>query len=103
MIRETSRDAYQHIKRDLQRREVEVLTAAWAHFKGKTFTRKDIARALGWEINRVTGRVLTLIERGELQELEERRDGSYLLQIRLRQAALFPLEQPEAPQLNQLR
>ena len=41
-----------------------------------------------WEINRVTGRVLTLIEREAFEELKSRRDGGQLLRIVLKQAEL---------------
>ena len=89
-VRETSLHAYDALRcgPKLQRREVEVLTACVAHFSGKSFTRRELAQAMGWEINRITGRVLTLIERGELEELDERRDGSALIRIAVKQREL---------------
>ena len=83
MIRDSSLDAYDNLRDSgtLQRREREVMLAAYAHFYAKAFTRKELARAMGWEINRITGRVLTLIEKKYLQELSDRRDGGHLLQI----------------------
>ena len=90
-VRETSREAYTRLTRtgNLQRREAEVLLAAFNRFGAAAFTRKELARAMCWEINRVTGRGLTLIERGTLQELPERRDGAGLLRISLKQGDLF--------------
>jgi len=85
-VRPTSLAAYDALP--LQRREAEVLTAVAAHFTGATFTRKELARAMGWEINRITGRVLTLIDRGEIEELAERRDGGYLLRLAAKQKEL---------------
>lgn len=90
-VRETSLQAYDALRcgPKLQRREIEVLTAIWAHYAGgKRFTRRELALAMGWEINRITGRVLTLIERGELEELDERRDGSALIRIAVKQQEL---------------
>lgn len=93
-MRETSLQAYDGLrelrygKTQLQRREIEVLTAAVAHFHGRTFTRKELAEVMGWAINRITGRVLTLIQRGELEELDERRDGSALIRIAVKQQEL---------------
>ena len=89
-IRETSREAYDRLTRtgNLQRREAEVLLAAFRHFGDAAFTRKELARAMQWEINRVTGRVLTLIEREAFEELKSRRDGGQLLRVVLKQAEL---------------
>jgi len=89
-VRETSREAYDRLTRtgNLQRREAEVLLGAFTHFHDGPFTRKELAHAMGWEINRITGRVLTLIQRGTLVELSARRDGSALLMIELKQGEL---------------
>lgn len=77
LLRPASTDLHRGLAKGMR----GVLTAAVAHFSGKRFTRRDLAHAMGWEINRITGRVLTLIERGELEELDERRDGSALIRI----------------------
>jgi hypothetical protein len=79
-VRESSLGAYRSV--DLQQREREVMLACHRHFPAPArFTRKELAKALGWEINRVTGRVLTLIERGFLTEHDDTRDGGHLLSI----------------------
>lgn len=94
-VRETSLSAYDRV--ELQRREREVMTACWRHFPPPaTFTRKELAQAMGWEINRITGRVLTLIERGFLLELKERRDDAFLLTINDSSKPLR-LTRPKAP------
>ena len=46
------------------------------------------AKAMCWDINRITPRVLELIERSALEELKSRRDGGQLLRIVLKQAEL---------------
>ena len=92
-VRAASLEAYTRLERtgNLQRREAEVLLAAFQHFGAWQFTRKELARAMGWEINRVVGRVFTLVERGTIEELAGRRDGSGLLRIALHQAEMFPV------------
>lgn len=72
----------------LQRREKELMLEIYRWFDGKQFTRKELARAAGWEINRVTGRVLSLIEKGFLIELPEIRDKGHLLCIAPAQLSL---------------
>jgi hypothetical protein len=92
MIRESSLDAYRTLERsgDLQRREREVMLAIHDHFPyPRTFTRKELSERMGWAINRICGRILTLRDRGYLDELTQRRDGGCLLQIR---PAQLPLE-----------
>jgi DNA-binding MarR family transcriptional regulator len=99
-VRAASLEAYKRLERtgNLQRREADVLLAAFQHFGAGAFTRKELAHAMGWEINRVVGRVFTLVERGTIAELAGRRDGSGLLHIALHQADLFPVDQPAAPE-----
>lgn len=89
-VRETSRAAYDALRDSpkLQQREREVMTAVYAHFYGQTFTRKELAARMGWPINCLTGRILTLRDKGYLEELTERRDGGYLLRIKPAQASL---------------
>lgn len=85
-LRDTSLAAFDRVP--LQRREREVMDAVRRLFGSRTWTRKELARAMGWEINRITGRVLSLIERGELEELDERRDGAHLVRLALVQREL---------------
>jgi hypothetical protein len=82
-VRETSLEAYEKIKCSggLQRRELEVLTAVYAHFVGARFTRKELAEAMGWPINCVVGRVCSLVRKGEIVETSARRGGGYLLRL----------------------
>lgn len=89
-VRETSLEAFNTMRDtgNLQRREAQVLLAAFQHFGDKAFTRKELAQAMGWEINRITGRVLTLLEREAFEELKSRRNGGQLLRIVLKQAEL---------------
>lgn len=60
-------------------------------FHGRTFTRKQLAAALGWEINRVTGRVQEILRMGYLEEqgttLEDGR-SAHLLAIKAAQLEL---------------
>ncbi len=74
------------------------MLAAYRAFGAGTFTRSELSSASGMPINTVCGRVFTLVERGTLEELAERRGRSHLLRIafRRRQADLFPAEQPRA-------
>lgn len=79
MFRDTSRAAYNSL--DLQKREREVLLFIHTHLSGCEFTRRELADAMGWRDCRITGRVLSLIEKGYLEELKTKRDGGYLLRI----------------------
>lgn len=67
-IAETSLAAYRVIEPTLNQRQREVMLCVHRQFRGQTFTRQELADALGWAINRVTGRVLELIEKGYLEE-----------------------------------
>ena len=89
-VRETSRAAYDALRDTplLNQRQREVMQAVYRYFHGESFTRKQLAQRMGWEINRITGRVLELIAKGYLQELPERRDGGYLLRIKPAQQSL---------------
>ena len=64
-MRNTSLEAYNSIRRDLQKKEKLVLGALIA-LKGRA-TNKEIAAYLDWEINRVTGRINSLHEMGVVQ------------------------------------
>jgi transcription initiation factor IIE alpha subunit len=61
-MRDTSLDAYNSIRRDLQKKEKLVLGALIA-LKGRA-TNREIAAYLQWEINRITGRTFSLHEKG---------------------------------------
>ena len=70
MVRDTSRAAYRSIEAELNAKQREVMLCVYARWgdAGATFTRKQLGHALGWEINRVTGRVLELIGKRYLEE-----------------------------------
>jgi hypothetical protein len=70
VIRQTSLDSYNALRDTaaLSKRQAEVMRCVHMRFHGRTFTRKQLAVALDWPINRVTGRVLELIEAGYLEE-----------------------------------
>lgn len=87
MIRDTSLAAYRNVS--LNDRQRDVMLTVWNQFTHAEFTRKELAHAIGWEINRVTPRVLELIDKGYLIELEGRRDGGHLLKINHIQSELF--------------
>lgn len=58
---------------DLQEREREVYDAILKHFgDGRQFTRQQLADAMKWKVNRVTGRIVTLRERGLIVEDKSR-------------------------------
>lgn len=67
-VRQTSREAYRSIESQLNAKQRQVMLCVYARFGGRTFTRKQLGAALGWEINRVTGRVLELIGKRYLEE-----------------------------------
>lgn len=113
MIADTSLLAYREIASKLSAKQRAVLEKALEVFGPDHFTRKRLARALGWEINRVTGRVLELIK---LQQFEECgtvvEDGraAHLLRIRSWPAPDEPVVPRKRPRshdplnlLNQLR
>lgn len=62
----TSQHAYQSV--DLDRREREVLSHIQAHFPTAEFTRAELADSMGWKINRICGRVVSLRDKGLLTE-----------------------------------
>jgi hypothetical protein len=77
--RDTSLEALNSI--DLQAQENELLSLIRYHFQLGRFTRKELAARTGWTINRVTGRVFSLIEKGALTEYPQTRNGGHLLSI----------------------
>lgn len=106
-VRDTSREAFEELTRTghLQKQEAEVMLAAYRLFQDRTFTRRELSELSQIPVNCVCGRVNSLVERGMLEELAERRGKSHLLRIafRRRQADLFPAEQTRAPELQQGR
>lgn len=72
---------------NLQHREAQLLLAALRTFRLEPFTRMDLTRASGLPVNVVCGRVFTLVQRGALKELAERRDRSTLLQVVIKRPA----------------
>lgn len=78
-VRDASKDAYHSL--DLTAKQRAVMLKCHECFTGIQFTRKDLAEALGWPINCVTGRVLELVDKKFLTELPAKREGSHLLQI----------------------
>lgn len=69
-MRRTSLEAYDSIAGSLNEKQRQVMLKVYERWgsQGATFTRKQLGHALGWEINRVTGRVLELIEKLYLEE-----------------------------------
>ena len=59
MIQQTSLEAYESIKLDLNYKQQVVFDVIFSH---QGMSNHDIARFLGWEINCVTPRVLELRE-----------------------------------------
>lgn len=91
-VHENSLSAFRAIDGELTGKRRDVMLKVHSDFAGRKFTRKQLARALGWEINRVTGRVLELIERGFLEECGTTREDGHsaaLLQITPTQKDLF--------------
>lgn len=84
--------AFRTIEPELTGKRRDVMLKVHAVFTGKQFTRKQLARALGWEINRVTPRCGELIELGFLEECGCTREDGFtaaLLQITPVQKELF--------------
>ena len=84
MIRETSLDAYRALEDSgaLQSQERMLMIFIHRLFPNcERFTRKELATKTNWTINRVTGRVFSLIEKGFLTEYPEIRDGGHLLSV----------------------
>jgi hypothetical protein len=77
--RDTSLEALQSL--DLQAQEEELLRLIRYHFQLGRFTRKELAMRTGWTINRITGRVFSLVSKGALIEHGQTRDGGHLLSI----------------------
>lgn len=73
MVSDTSRAAYKAIENDLSRRQQEVLETL--EHLGEA-SNKKIADYLGWEINRVTGRVNELAKKGRVKVIRVER-GEY--------------------------
>lgn len=69
-VRQVSREAYRSIESQLNEKQRQVMLCVYAKFGAADahFTRRQLGAALGWEINRVTGRVLELIGKRYLEE-----------------------------------
>lgn len=64
---ETSLRAFRSV--ELAESERAVMQGAYKNWPdGQWFTRAELAKRMEWPINRVTGRVLTLLEKGYLQQ-----------------------------------
>lgn len=63
MIHENSREAFEQVDKQTARS----IVLATIRKNGK-ITRQAIADKLGWEINRVTGRVRELLDQGRIKE-----------------------------------
>ncbi len=88
-VRETSLAAYESIESSLSAKQREVMLVM--HGAQAPLTRKQIAKRLGWEINRVTGRVLECIEKGFLEEhgtTVENGRTAHLVRVKPKQGAL---------------
>jgi DNA-binding MarR family transcriptional regulator len=88
MIRETSLDAYHSLEdrgllQPMERRVMLVF-----HSTRGQHTRKELSALCHMPINAVCGRVNSLVKKGFLEELPERRDGGYLLRIKQAQQEL---------------
>lgn len=86
MIRENSKIAHESIKDTKVSAKGEVFGAI--HSLGKA-TRQDVATRLGWQINRVTGRVKELLDAGVIEECGTVRVDNRpraLLRVRYREA-----------------
>lgn len=89
--KDTSRVAWRALKDTarLNQRQTEVMLGVHSHFAGRSFTRKELAAALGWPINCVTPRVGELISKNYLEEIPERREGGALVRVRWTQIEMF--------------
>lgn len=88
-VRETSLSAYRSL--DLQHSESELMRLVHLHYPYPAqFTRKELGERVRWTINRICGRVNSLVEKGYLEEHEQTRDGGHLLSIAQPKAAPAP-------------
>lgn len=66
MIHENSLEAYRQI--DTAEARQKVFAAILKNTNKGGLTRQNLAQQLGWEINRVTGRVRELLDTGRIKE-----------------------------------
>jgi|SaaInlV_165m_DNA_1040744.scaffolds.fasta_scaffold01294_2 hypothetical protein len=59
MIRQTQVESYEKLQPDLSRRQTEVYDCLKSSRNG--LTNRGVAKLLGWDINRVTGRMNELV------------------------------------------
>jgi len=71
-VQDTSIEAYESIKYKLGSVQRRVLDVFYENPNIKDWTNMELARALGWDINRVTPRVFELRELGVLTESRRR-------------------------------
>lgn len=93
--RDTSLEAFKSL--DLQGQETALMRLVHIHFPYSRFTRKELSAKTGWTINRVCGRVFSLIEKGYLTEYPQIRDGGHLLSVSQPTAKTAPGPAPEKP------
>lgn len=92
-VQETSLEAYEEIKPTLGEKQRMVLSLLEKTIK--PMTNSEIARALGWSINRVTPRVFELREKGVVAEA-----GKRPCTITGRNALTWKISIVEKPQLS---
>ena len=66
MVRQTSLEAFESIKESIGKNHKTILDLVG----GSDWSNSELARELGWGINRVTPRVFELRKKGLLKELE---------------------------------
>lgn len=96
MIRNTSLKAYiNEVAPVLGARQIAVLEA-FEHEPGRDFTNAELGRALGWEINRITGRTNELRKLGILEESRRRQCGVTLREVHAWRIKERPVVSPKA-------
>jgi len=71
-IQQTSLQAFDSIKHKLGQAQRRVLDTFYENPGTRDWTNMELARSLGWDINRVTGRVYELRQLGILEESRQR-------------------------------
>ena len=90
-VAETSLSAYRNVELTLREHDVMLMVHKF-YGDGRWFTRAELANSMGWAINRITGRVVDLIEKGYLEE-----DKSRTVQCKITKGAAHPLRLSIAP------
>ncbi len=68
-VADTSLEAYQSVKRSLQKKEIEVMDF-FAQHPTLSATRETIAEMMGWKEAAICGRVNSLVAKKQLAEVE---------------------------------